>query len=270
MLDAIKLPQPARNPFTWVAVLVLAAIAWIPTVQHSLMMAMHGAIVMRLWPLDMFWMSMIAWTVMMTAMMLPGLAPIASVEYEAIRQQKPGLPAIIHIAFFVIAYLIMWGIFGIPVYLLALLAQQFAQSMPTVGLIVGVAFLVLLGIYQFLPLERRCLGHCNPALGKHTSTHSSPTIPGSIKEGVVHSLYCVGSCGPLMLMMIAVGVMSLPWMIIVTVLIFLEKTWKFGDRLSFAIGIALILFAVVAIFNPAMMPGFYMPQQATPPMHHGM
>lgn len=56
-----------------------------------------------------------------------------------------------------------------------------------------------------------------------------------------------------MLVMVVVGLMNLPWMILLTVLIFLEKTWQYGHRLSFFIGIGLVLFALLAFIDPAVL-----------------
>ncbi len=58
-----------------------------------------------------------------------------------------------------------------------------------------------------------------------------------------------------MLVMVVVGLMNLPWMILFTILIFLEKTWPYGHRLSFFIGIGLILFALLAFIDPTVLSG---------------
>jgi len=42
-----------------------------------------------------------------------------------------------------------------------------------------------------------------------------------------------------MLVMVIVGFMNLPWMVLLTLVIFVEKTWSYGDRLSFLMGIGL-------------------------------
>jgi hypothetical protein len=38
-----------------------------------------------------------------------------------------------------------------------------------------------------------------------------------------------------------------------TVVIFLEKTWQYGDRLSFFIGLGLLLFAMLAFIDPGLL-----------------
>jgi predicted metal-binding membrane protein len=66
----------------------------------------------------------------------------------------------------------------------------------------------------------------------------------------MHGIYCLGTCGGLMLVMIVVGFMNLPWMVLLTLVIFVEKTWCSGDRLSFFIGVSLILVALLAFIDP--------------------
>jgi predicted metal-binding membrane protein len=62
-----------------------------------------------------------------------------------------------------------------------------------------------------------------------------------------------------MLVMVAVGVMNLPWMLLLTALIFLEKTWRYGERLSFFIGFGLLIFATFVLAEPALLAGLSRP-----------
>ncbi len=70
---------------------------------------------------------------------------------------------------------------------------------------------------------------------------------------------CLGCCGGLMLVMVVVGLMNLPWMVLLTVVIFVEKTWRQGARLSFFVGFRLLVFAVLALAVPALLAGLYQP-----------
>ena len=58
--------------------------------------------------------------------------------------------------------------------------------------------------------------------------------------------------------LIAVGVMNLAWMAVLTVVIFLEKTWKYGPALSRITGVSLIVFAFFVPAHPELLPGLYM------------
>lgn len=61
-----------------------------------------------------------------------------------------------------------------------------------------------------------------------------------------------------MLVMIVVGFMNLPWMVLLMLVIFVEKTWCSGDRLSFLMGIGLILIAMLAFIDPSVLDKFFL------------
>jgi predicted metal-binding membrane protein len=61
-----------------------------------------------------------------------------------------------------------------------------------------------------------------------------------------------------MVVFIAVGVMNLAWMAVLTVVIFLEKTWKYGAAFSQIIGVSLIVFAVFVPAHPELLPGLHL------------
>ena len=48
-----------------------------------------------------------------------------------------------------------------------------------------------------------------------------------------------------MLVLVAVGVMNMVWMAALTVVIFLEKVWRHGRPLSRAVGVGLLVLAVL-------------------------
>ena len=50
--------------------------------------------------------------------------------------------------------------------------------------------------------------------------------------GVEHGLYCVGCCWGLMIVLFSLGVMSLVWMAVIAGVIFAEKVFPFGERLT--------------------------------------
>ena len=256
MSAVLKLPQLARNPLAWFLTLLLALLAWIPTLQQTLsMLSMHmyGTMGLALGPFLFFW------TVMMAAMMLPALAPTVSVRIELLRQRTPSIVVgIAHISAFLLGYLLTWCLFGLPVFCLGLLSDHLVQHEPLMGLGLGIVLFFAVGLYQLTPLKKRCLVHCNPALCHHTavsSTSSANSVFLEMKDGLRHSLSCLGCCGGLMLVLIAVGLMNLTWMILVTVLIFLEKAWDQGSRLSFFIGMALIFYGILAVADPSLLPG---------------
>jgi hypothetical protein len=52
----------------------------------------------------------------------------------------------------------------------------------------------------------------------------------AFRIGYGHGLYCLGCCWALMLLGFAAGVVSIPWMAILTLVIVFEKTGRGGDR----------------------------------------
>jgi predicted metal-binding membrane protein len=58
--------------------------------------------------------------------------------------------------------------------------------------------------------------------------------------GVRHGLYCLGCCWALFAVLTAVGMMSIAWMLSLTLVVFAEKVFPYGVRISAAVGVALI------------------------------
>ena len=48
--------------------------------------------------------------------------------------------------------------------------------------------------------------------------------------GVVHGAYCLGCCWALFAVLVAAGVMSLAWMLLLTLVVFAEKVLPLGRR----------------------------------------
>ncbi len=144
-------------------------------------------------------------------------------------------------------------------FLVAQLGEQLVFHTPVLAIGLGIVLLLAVGIYQMTPLEKHCLMHCHPLFSCHTRTPVACSLTSQFRSGLIHGLYCLGCCGGLMLVMVAVGLMNLPWMILISVVIFIEKTWSQGVRLSFFVGFGLLIFAVLALTEPALLTGLYRP-----------
>lgn len=59
-----------------------------------------------------------------------------------------------------------------------------------------------------------------------------------------------------MLVMEVVGLMNLPWMLLLSIIIFLEKTWNQGACFSFFVGFGLLIFAALALAEPVLLGDF--------------
>ena len=58
--------------------------------------------------------------------------------------------------------------------------------------------------------------------------------------GLKHGTYCLGCCWALFAVLVAAGIMSVAWMLLLTLLVFVEKLFPQGERISAAIGVAFV------------------------------
>ena len=124
-------------------------------------------------------------------------------------------------------------------------------------IIAGMA-VVAAGVYQLTPLKRVCLRHCRSPL--HFVLHRwREGRLGALRMGLEHGAWCVGCCWGLMLILFALGVMSLTWMVIVAGLVFAEKVLPFGARLPRVLAVCLIALGVWIAVAPASVPGLTQP-----------
>jgi predicted metal-binding membrane protein len=84
--------------------------------------------------------------------------------------------------------------------------------------------------------------------------------------GSVHGAYCVGCCWGLMVILFALGVMSLLWMAIVASLIFAQKVLPLGERLTLPVALAFVALGIWMAADPDSVPGLTRPGEA-PAMH---
>jgi predicted metal-binding membrane protein len=253
MVDVVKLPPTAKDPLAWSAMLLLAGLAWIPTLGQTLSMlamSMYGTMGLPLLPFLLFWI------LMMIGMMLPSLAPTVSMHLASIQEQTAQFwTRSSSIACFLVGYLFIWLLFGIPVFLLCLLGDHLVRAAPLLAIALGIVIFVGAGLYQFMPLKRHTLTHCHVAV--HSTDAFFPMISSYGEAGLLQGLSCLQYCAPLMLVMVAVGLMNLVWMLLLTAVIFSEKVWFDGNRLSSPIGVALIMYGLLAFVDPALLSGLF-------------
>jgi len=187
---------------------------------------------------------LLLWVVMMAAMMLPSVAPVASM-YLTVLRRKPAAAAP-HIAALVAGYLLAWAGIGVVAFgiaraldTLAPMDTGMAPSRLTVWS--AATTLAVAGLYQFTPLKERCLRHCRSPLGflLHFGSYSGRLK--DVRVGAYHGGYCVGCCWSLMVVLVVVGVMNIAWMAALTAVVFLEKAWPSGRNFSYVVGGMMIL-----------------------------
>jgi predicted metal-binding membrane protein len=248
---ALGVPPKQLAP-AWVALVVLAALAWVVTIDQENGMGI-GPGTMGL-ALPAF---ILLWVAMMTAMMFPSVAPVAILWARTIQARSTGLIRAWRITTFVAGYLVAWAGFGVVAFVALLGSERLVETAPEVAKWLAVGIFLTAGAYQLTPLKRACLRHCRSPL---TSILHYASMKGSARDfrvGVHHGLYCVGCCWGLMVVLIAVGVMNLAAMALLAVVIFLEKIWRRGDTLANVVGVSFIALALVIPFAPRLAPGLH-------------
>jgi predicted metal-binding membrane protein len=248
---ALGVPPKQLAP-AWVALVVLAALAWVVTIDQANGMG-NGPGTMGL-ALPAF---IALWVAMMAAMMFPSVAPVAILWARTIQARSTGATRAWRIGTFVAGYLVVWAAFGVIAFVALLGSQRLVETAPEVAKWLAVGIFLTAGAYQLTPLKRACLRHCRSPM---TSILHYASLKGSARDfrvGVHHGLYCVGCCWGLMVVLVAVGVMNLAAMALLAVVIFLEKIWRRGDVLARVVGIGFILFALVIPFAPRLAPGLH-------------
>ena len=202
------------------ATLGLAAACWVVSVWQMTGMNMGTAT-----SLGSFGFFIAVWAAMMAAMMLPGAAP-ATLR----RAQAGGVRAV---PLFVGAYLAVWALAGVLVYVV---------DRPHGTLVAGVVTIAA-GIYEFTPLKRYYRRRCQ-------ETTSS---------GLGFGLCCIGASVGLMAVLVALGVMSVPWMVLIAAVVLAQKLLPPIPAVDTLLALAITGLGVLIVVSPALVPGLAPP-----------
>ena len=226
----------------------VVACAWAYLVPTSLDMygRMDGA---AAWMMEATWdaryllLICLMWAVMMVAMMLPSALPTILIFRRAVRTDPQVRSPALRTFAFTAGYIVAWFGFSVGATVLqwglaeaALLSPMMMSASPWLG---G-AILIVAGVYQWTPLKYACLRHCRSPLA-FLVEHWQPGMPGALRLGLRHGLYCVGCCWALMLLLFVGGVMSLLWIGAITAFVLVEKLAPYGVRGGRLSGLALML-----------------------------
>ncbi len=195
-----------------------------------------------------------AWGVMMTAMMLPSATPMIAF-YGTIRRNlsqtgQAGIPA----PLFALVYLILWLATGIPVYAVSIAIGAAAQAYPKIAALMPYALalsVVAAGVYQFSPLKRACLRVCSTPLGFLIGRWRGG-YRGTYAMAFEHAAYCIGCGWGLMLVLVAVGAMSLPWVLAIAAAVFVEKILPDSERTARVFGVVLVVLGLLIALQPGL------------------
>jgi predicted metal-binding membrane protein len=248
------------TPRRRVPVLIIAAIAaaWLLAIiaqvtGHSQAVHQHAQMEGRLPIGVVLAVFLLAWQVMIAAMMLPSSLPLIAL-FAAVSADGPrprtAMAALLG------GYALVWTGFGALAFLAATAVHHTVTAsmwlMMHSWLIVG-GVLALAGVFQFTPLKDRCLRQC-----RHPGAYLLPRYRRGIRSafalGRGHGWFCVGCCWALMLVMFVAGVASLLWMAALTALMVYEKTGPGGQRVVQVAGLFLIAYAAVVLAHPAWLP----------------
>lgn len=187
------------------ALLVATALAWAGLVGYEPPMGLAGFLA--------------GWTLMMTAMMLPSIAPLALL-YRGPRIRMA------------VAYLVVWGATGLIPY--AAMEWGLDPALPIV--------LALAGVYELSPLKSACLRRCRNGAAFLMEHYRS----GPFRLGVEHAVWCIGCCVGLMAVLVLAASMALGWAAAIAAAVFVQKVLPLGEVSARLTGVALLVAAVVA------------------------
>jgi len=193
---------------------------------------------------------LVAWQVMIAAMMLPSSLPLVRMFARASAgQPRPGKA----MAGFLAGYALVWSAFGALAFLFDVGVHAAIDSSSWLHdneWLLGGSVLALAGAFQFTKLKDACLERCRHP-GQFLIRFYERGTGGGFRLGARHGAFCLGCCWALMLVMFAVGVASLAWMAVLTGLMVWEKTRPSGARSVPVTGVALLGAASIVLMYSA-------------------
>jgi predicted metal-binding membrane protein len=236
----------------WIAVTALAALAWAATVMLARNMG-NGPGTMGLALLPFLGL----WVVMMAAMMLPSVAPVAVLWTRLISAVSAGPGRIMRMSAFLTGYLLAWAGCGAVAFAALAGTGRLLTESPTAAKWLGVAVFIAAGIYQLTPWKDWCLRRCRSPIGALMYYIGFKGRGRDVRVGLHHGTTCAGCCWGLMILLVAVGVMNVAVMAALAAVIFAEKLWRHGEPFGHAVGVVLIAIGVLAIGFPWLLPGLH-------------
>jgi predicted metal-binding membrane protein len=238
-------PAPLTRPMLRtspqnIAILAVAAVAWAGLIAYARHMG-NGVGTMGM-PIGEF---LAMWSLMMAAMMLPAVAPVASLYVRSIRSNRTR-----RLIMFVGGYLIVWAAVGIPAYFALRIIDDHVVNARSTMRIVGAVVLATGGVYQLTPIKAMCLRHCRSPLGQLLHYGNFKGRTRELRVAVHHASFCLGCCWALMAMFFAFGIMNVWAMLGLTAIVISEKLLRHGETIGRLAGAAFVVLALLVAASP--------------------
>ncbi|MGH3025936.1 MAG: DUF2182 domain-containing protein, partial [Gaiellaceae bacterium] len=123
----------------------------------------------------------------------------------------------------------VWTLVGLAVY---------ALYRPHGSLAAG-AVAIAAGVYELTPLKQQCRRRCRDSVG----------------SGFAYGVHCAGSSIALMLILLALGVMSIAWMAIIAGVVLTQKLLPAKATFDVPLALTMIGLGVLIIVAPSTIPG---------------
>ncbi|HUS23147.1 MAG TPA: DUF2182 domain-containing protein [Aeromicrobium sp.] len=247
------------------ALLAMAAVGWLVTDKR--MIGMDGGSATSPGTLG-FWVS--SWVVMMAAMMFPSIAPMV-LMHRRIQQGKRDRGQVVDAGatpLFIAGYLLTWSVAGLVSYTILWAGHEWSPTFlawDNSGPYVAGAAVVGAGLYQLSPFKNVCLTKCRSPF-EFLLAAWRPGRIGALRMGVEHGAWCVGCCWALMVALLALGAMSVGWMIFIAALIALEKLLPAKRVANRSIAVLLVVLGLGVAFAAEDVPGLAVPTKTAGPM----
>lgn len=242
---------------TLTALVAVTGLAWawlVPMAQQMNAMLPTNAAApdARPWSGAYFWMIFCMWAVMMIGMMLPAATPVLLLYAGVLRRNTPPRQVLTGTGSLATGYLLTWTVFSLlattlqwQLSRLALLSHDMAVTRSDLA----ATLLIAAGLYQFTALKHNCLSRCRSPL-EFLQRWWQQGMAGALRMGMRHGLYCIGCCGPLMLLLFFAGMMNLIWIAGLSALVLIEKLTPWGQASTLLSGSLLVLAGLATLIRP--------------------
>jgi predicted metal-binding membrane protein len=195
----------------------------------------------------------LAWLVMIAAMMLPSSLPLMRMFAAA----SSGLPRYGFVmCAFLSGYVLVWSVFGVLAFGGDVLVHGAVDRIAWLAQhpwLVSAAILAAAGAFQFTPLKDACLRACRLP-SNFLMQHYGRGAAAAFRLGYKHGIFCVGCCWALMLITFAAGFANLWWMAALTALMVFEKTAPRGRTAVPIAGAILLTWSALVFAHPVWLP----------------